>query len=96
MMLRPLWTWQRWMAAATPKVFRIALLSAFAPSTMNSRGSVGSSPLARRLSIKAWTTTVFSVAPSTTARDMLVAVAIDADRRHQDMVADMQTVDLDD
>ena len=24
MMLRPLWTWQRWMAAATPKVFRIA------------------------------------------------------------------------
>ena len=29
-------------------------------------------------------------------QDMLVAVAIDADRRHQDMVADMQTVDLDD
>ena len=26
MMLRPLWTWQRWMAAATPKVFRIALI----------------------------------------------------------------------
>ena len=23
MMLRPLWTWQRWMAAATPKVLRI-------------------------------------------------------------------------
>ena len=83
------------MAAATPKVFRIALLSAFAPSTMNSRGSVGSSPLARRLSIKAWTTTVFSVAPRH-GQDMLVAVAIDADRRHQDMVADMQTVDLDD
>ena len=41
-------TYQRWMAAATPKVLRIALLSAFAPSTMNSRGSVGSSPLARR------------------------------------------------
>ena len=40
---------------------------------------------------------MFSVAPSTTAQDMLrVAVAIDADRRHhQDMVADMQTVDLD-
>ena len=95
MMLRPLWTWQRWMAAATPKVLRIALLSAFAPSTMNSRGSVGSSPLARRLSSKAWTTTVFSVAPSTTARTCL-SPAIDADRRHQDMVADMQTVDLDD
>ena len=30
------------------------------------------------------------------APNMLVAVAIDADRRHQDMVADMQTVDLDD
>ena len=29
------------------------------------------SPLARRLSIKAWTTTVFSVAPSTTARTCL-------------------------
>ena len=29
-------------------------------------------------------------------QDMLVAVAIDAYRRHQDMVADMQTVDLDD
>ena len=27
---------------------------------------------------------------------MLVAVAVDADRRHQDMVAHMQTVDLDD
>ena len=96
MMLRPLWTWQRWMAAATPKVFRIALLSAFAPSTMNSRGSVGSSPLARRLSIKAWTTTVFLRRPLDHGQDMLVAVAIDADRRHQDMVADMQTVDLDD
>ena len=72
MMLRPLWTWQRWMAAATPKVFRIALLSAFAPSTMNSRGSVGSSPLARRLSIKAWTTTVFSVAALDHGQDMLV------------------------
>ena len=39
--LRDVTTWQRWMAAAIPKVFRIALLSAFAPSTMNSRGSVG-------------------------------------------------------
>ena len=35
----------------------------------------------------------FSVAPSTTASTSLVAVAIDADRRHQDMVADMQTVE---
>ena len=96
MMLRPLWTWQRWMAGATPKVLRIALLSAFAPSTMNSRGSVGSSPLARRLSSKAWTTTVFSVAPSTTARTCLSPLPSTLDRRHQDMVADMQTVDLDD
>ena len=53
-------------------------------------------PWARRLSIKAWTTTVFSVAPSTTARTCLSPLLIDADRRHQDMVADMQTVDLDD
>ncbi len=29
-------------------------------------------------------------------QDMLIAVAIDADRRHQDMVAHMQTVDLND
>ena len=49
----------------------VECVSAFAPSTMNSRGSLGSSPLARRLSIKAWTTTVFSVAPSTTARTCL-------------------------
>ena len=57
-----------------------ALLSAFAPSTMNSRDSVESSPLvAGDLSLKAWTTTVFSVAPSTTARTCFVAVAIDAE-----------------
>ena len=49
-----------------------------------------SSPLARRLSMA----TVFSVLDH--GQDMLVAVAIDADRRHQDMVAGMQTVDLDD
>jgi hypothetical protein len=65
--------WQRWMAAATPKVLRIARLSAFAPSTMNNRGSVGASPPPTRLSSKAWTTTVFSVAPSTTARTCLRA-----------------------
>ncbi len=34
MMLRPLWTRQRWMAAATPKVLRIALLSAFADAVI--------------------------------------------------------------
>ena len=42
-----------------------ALLSAFAPSTMNSRGSVGSSPLARRLSSKAWTTPRAVIASAT-------------------------------
>ena len=34
--------------------------------------------------------------PLDDGQDMLVAVAIDADRRHQDMVAHMQTVDLND
>ena len=83
------------MAAATPKVFRIALLSAFAPSTMNSRGGVGSSPLARRLDQGLDDDSVLR-RPLDHGQDMLVAVAIDADRRHQDMIADMQTVDLDD
>ena len=91
MMLRPLWTWQRWMAAATPKVFRIALLSAFAPSTMNSRGSLGSSPLGEEIVDQGLDDDRVLRRPLDHGQDMLVAVAIDADRRHQDMVADMQT-----
>ena len=83
MMLRPLWTWQRWMAAATPKVFRIALLSAFAPSTMNSRGSLGSSPLAREIVDQGLDDDRVLRRPLDHGQDMLVAVAIDADRRHQ-------------
>ena len=49
-------------------------------------------------SIKAWTTTaMFSVATLDHGQDMLVAVAIGADRRPSGAcVADMQTVDLDD
>ena len=36
-MLRDLWTWQRWMGVLAPKVRRMALLRALAPSTMNRR-----------------------------------------------------------
>ena len=43
----------------------MTLLSALAPSMMNSRQTFGSSPRSIRLSISAWTTAVFSVAPST-------------------------------
>src|SRR6266436_3346556 len=53
MMLRALWIWQRWIAAAEPKVRRIAFDNAFAPSTMNSLGTVGSSPRETRLSSRA-------------------------------------------
>ena len=59
------------MATSLPKVARIALDSAFAPSTMNSRGTAGSSPRSTRLSKSAWTVAVFSVAPSTRARGCL-------------------------
>ena len=36
-MLRILWTWQRWTSAASPKVARTALRSAFEPSRITSR-----------------------------------------------------------
>ena len=36
-MLRALWTWQRWIGVWRPKVLRIALDSALAPSMMNRR-----------------------------------------------------------
>lgn len=45
--------WQRWIAATEPKVRRIAFGSAFAPSAMNSLGTVGSSPREIRLSSRA-------------------------------------------
>src|SRR6185369_1275252 len=54
-MLRALWIWQRWTAAAEPKVRRIAFDNAFAPSTMNSLGTVGASPRETRLSSRACT-----------------------------------------
>src|SRR4051812_12755892 len=47
------WIWQRWIAAAEPKVRRIAFDNAFAPSAMNSLGTVGSSPRETRLSSRA-------------------------------------------
>ncbi len=42
-----------WIAAAEPKVRRIAFDNAFAPSAMNSLGTVGSSPRETRLSVSA-------------------------------------------
>ena len=107
MMLRPLWTWQRWMAArATPKVnLRIALRERLrAIGTMNSRWQLSDRAPGRWRSCRAmaW---ILPVQPYSSRQpldhrlqDMLVAVASSDDpyRRHQDMVADMQTVDLDD
>ena len=43
-MLRALWTWQRWIGVWRPKVLRIALDSALAPSMMNRRQTAGSRP----------------------------------------------------
>ena len=63
--LRALWIWYRWIGVWAPKVRRMTLLSALAPSMMNSRQTLGLSPRSIRLSISAWTTAVFSVAPST-------------------------------
>ena len=51
-----------------PKVLRIALVRAFAPSTMNGRDTVGSSPLPTRVSSRAGTVAAFSAASSSTAR----------------------------
>ena len=69
-----LWTWQRWIGVWRPKVLRIALDSALAPSMMNRRQTAGSQatpcrPGCRRRS--ACTTAVFSVAPSITPRGCL-------------------------
>src|SRR6516162_5734787 len=70
-MLRALWTWQRWIGVHRPKVLRIALVSALAPSMMNSRQTLGSRPRSIRLSSSACATVAFSVAPSITARGCL-------------------------
>ena len=75
-----------WMAAATPKV--LSLCWAFAPSTMNSRGSVGSS---EEIVEQGLDDDSVCPSPPDHGQDMLVAVAIDADRRHQDMVADIRS-----
>src|SRR5208282_5726533 len=71
MILRALWTWQRWIGVWRPKVLRIALESALAPSMTNSRLTFGSRPRSIRLSSKACATTAFSVAPSITPRGCL-------------------------
>src|SRR5215467_8994386 len=60
------------MGVCRPKVHRIALESAFEPSMMNNRGRVGSTPRSTKLSISAWTTEAFSVAPSISPRGCLI------------------------
>src|SRR5215470_17390454 len=60
------------MGVCRPKVRRIALESAFEPSMMNNRGRVGSTPRSTKLSISAWTTEAFSVAPSISPRGCLI------------------------
>jgi len=57
-------TWQRWIGVWRPNVARTAFESAFAPSRMNRRGTLGSSPRSIRLSSKAWAAAAFSVAPT--------------------------------
>src|SRR5207248_11509265 len=49
----------------------MTLLSALAPSMMNSRQTLGSSPRSIKLSISACTTAAFSVAPSSSASGCL-------------------------
>jgi len=53
-------------------VVRSLLDSAFVPSTMNSWGKFGSSPLPSRLLSSDWPTAVFSIAPLATARMCLL------------------------
>ena len=66
--------WQRWIGVCRPNVRRIALISAFEPSTMNRRQSFGSSPRSIRLSNSTCTTAAFSVAPSSKPSGRLAAV----------------------
>ena len=75
----------------------MTLLSALAPSMMNSRQTVGSSPRSIRLSISAWTHSGIFGRPLDQAERMLIAVAVDAEGgdQHQ-VVANMQAIDLDD
>ena len=57
--------WHRWIGVWAPMVRWMTLLNASAPSMMNSRHTVGSSPRSIRLSINSCTTLASSVAPST-------------------------------
>ncbi len=96
MMLRALWIWQRWIAAAEPKVRRIAFDNAFAPSAMNSLGTVGSSPRETRLSSRDLNRCGILGRPFHQRQRMLVAFAVNPDRGDQhEIVAEMQPVDLD-
>src|SRR5215472_3874796 len=95
-MLQALCTWQRWIGVWRPKVWRIALLSALAPSMMNNRQTFGSKPRSTRLSSSACATAAFSAAPSITARGCLPPTPVNADggQQHQ-IIGDVDAVDLD-
>ena len=85
-MLRALWTWQRWIGVWRPKVLRIALDSALAPSMMNRRQTAGSRPRPTRLSSSACHHGGILGRPLDHAEGMLIAVAIDADGGQQHQV----------
>ena len=97
-MLRALCTWQRWIGLSLPKVARIALESALAPSTMNSRadGRVETSAIHQIVEKRLHDSGVLG-RPFDQGERMFVAFAINAEGgdQHQ-VVADVQPVDLDD
>jgi hypothetical protein len=62
--LRFLWTWQRWLNAASPACLRTVAATALPPSRINNRGVEKSTPRSTSSLNKLLTTAVFSVAPS--------------------------------
>ena len=94
-MLRALWIWQRWIAAAEPKVRRIAFDNAFAPSTMNSLAPSGRAARDQVVQQGLNRCGVLGC-PFHQRQRMLVAFTVDPDRGDQhEIVAEMQPVDLD-
>ena len=87
-MMRPLWTWQRWMAAATPKVFQDRL-SAFASNEGPRQPRI--EPPGEEI-VDQGLDEPCSPSPPRTARTCLSLRR----RSPPSGLADMQTVDLDD
>ena len=63
-MFRSLWTWQRWISAASPKTIRTALCSARAPSRITSRLRSVRRPRPWSVASRLRHAVAFSVAPS--------------------------------